>query len=219
MIKKFLNILARNSTLFAYIKLCFFRKKWRNKNKHNDTVADNCFNFSKVSVGRYTYGPIKALSFGNKNEKLIIGSFCSIAKETTFLLGGSHSYQTISTYPLAVKWFGEETPSNGPIIVDDDVWIGYRATILSGVHIGQGAIIAAGAVVTKDVPPYSIVGGVPARIIKYRFNSETIKLLMHLDYSCLNKEMISQHNHDLSIDINQLTLSEIQQKLHWFPKK
>lgn len=138
------------------------------KNKHNFTIVENCFNFSKVTVGKYTYGPIKALSFGNNNEKLVIGSFCSIAKEVTFLLGGAHNYQTLSTYPFPVKWFSEDTPSKGPIIIDDDVWIGYKATILSGVHIGQGAVIAAGAVVTKDVPAYSIVGGVPAKVIKFK---------------------------------------------------
>ena len=90
-----------------------------------------------------------------------------------------------------------EGTSKGDIIVADDVWIGYRATILSGVHIGQGAVIAAGAVVTKDVPPYAIVGGVPARVIKYRFPEEMVGELMRIDYSKLTEEMVREHIEDL----------------------
>lgn len=83
----------------------------------------------------------------------------------------------VSTYPFKRKLFhgGEEAVSKGDIIVGDDVWVGYGATILSGVHIGQGAVIAAGAVVNKDVPPYAIVGGIPAKVIKYRFSESVCK--------------------------------------------
>lgn len=85
---------------------------------------------------------------------------------------------------------GIDAISKGDIIVDDDVWIGYGAIILSGVHISQGAIIAAGAVVTKDVPPYAIVGGVPANILKYRFSKEIIQELLKIDYEHLNPQII-----------------------------
>ena len=106
-----------------------------------------------------------------------------------------------------------EATSKGDIIVDDDVWIGQRALIMSGVHIGQGAIIASGAVVTKDVPPYAIVGGVPARIIRFRFSEKIIKELLKIDYSMLSYEMIREHVDDL-----YLTLSDPSQ-LKWLPKK
>ena len=103
--------------------------------------------------------------------------------------------------------------SKGDIKVDDDVWIGYGATILSGVHIGQGVVVAAGSVVTRDVPPYAIVGGVPANVIKYRFSSDLIEELLMIDYSKLTKEEIKKHITDLYrplIDKKQIA---------WMPKK
>lgn len=86
-----------------------------------------------------------------------------------------------------------ETQAKGNIIVNDDVWIGDSALILSGVEIGQGAVIAAGAVVTEDVPPYAIVGGVPARVIKYRFTDDVIKELVKIDYAKVDRKFIELH--------------------------
>ena len=85
------------------------------------------------------------------------------------------------------------------------MWIGYRATILSGVHIGQGAVIAAGAVVTKDVPPYAIVGGVPARVIKFRFGEEVLTRLGKLDYSKLSEIWIKEHIDELYETVDKNT--------------
>ena len=90
-----------------------------------------------------------------------------------------------------------ETNTKGDIIVEDDVWIGIHAIILSGVHIGRGAIIAAGAVVTNDIPPYAIVGGVPAKLIKYRFDHDLINSLLKIDYSKLTNKIILEHMNDL----------------------
>ncbi|MDY6420297.1 MAG: CatB-related O-acetyltransferase [Succinivibrio dextrinosolvens] len=114
----------------------------------------------------------------NSLSKLKIGSFCSIAPKVTFILNSDHYTNNLSSFPFKVMCLGShksEAISYGDIVVDDDVWIGYGATILSGIHVGQGAIIAAGAVVSKDVPPYAIVGGVPARIINSSFPDKKFK--------------------------------------------
>ncbi len=176
--------------IIKYVKLYFFLKKWKKLNKNNFVTPKNIFPIDIVEVGDYSYGPLNVRTWGSYNEKLIIGSFVSIAEDVLFLLGGNHNIETFSTYPFKVMILGEkkEAWSKGPIIVEDDVWIGTRAIILSGVRIGQGAIIAAGSVVTKDVPPYSIVGGNPAKIIKYRFDKNLIDLIKTKDIQLILKE-------------------------------
>ena len=158
--------------VFTYIKLWLFRKKYRRVNSHNETLIMNFCDLSKVVVGKKTYGEIRVTDFSFADTKLQIGSYCSIAPNVRFLLGGEHQVDSISTYPFKVKCFGEtrEAGSKGNIVLKDDVWIGDGAIICSGVTIGQGAIVAAGAVVTKDVEPYAIVGGNPAKFIKWRFD-------------------------------------------------
>lgn len=172
------------------LKLYFFKKKWRQQNSHNATIAKNIFDIQNVTIGRYTYGPLNIQRWGSDKEKLIIGDFCSIALNTMFILGGNHNYNHFSTFPSEVKFLGKkrESYSNGPIIVSDDVWIGTNSIILSGVTIGRGVVIAAGSVVVKDVPPYAIVGGNPARLIKYRFSPDIIKSLLNIDFKKLSKE-------------------------------
>jgi len=171
---------------------------WRLLNAHNETILAHIsgpFDFSKVSVCRKTYGSLTVRCFGTDGESLKIGSFVSIADDVTFLLGGNHPYQGFSTFPFLAKYFQAyvECSTKGPITVGDDVWIGLNATILSGVTIGQGAIVAAGSVVRKDVPPYSIVGGNPAKLIKYRFEKEVVDQLCRLDYSRISDEVIIQN--------------------------
>jgi acetyltransferase-like isoleucine patch superfamily enzyme len=136
-----------------------------------------------------SYGVINVNFFLNPNEKLQIGNFVSIGADVLFILGGNHQTTTILTYPLYSKLIKlspeQDALTKGPIIIEDEVWIGTRAVILSGVRIGKGAIIAAGSVVTKNVPPYTIFGGNPARLIKNRFSKE-IRDALHnfsiLDY-------------------------------------
>lgn len=196
-------------------KINRMRKLWRNENTHNDTWPVNVFDSELVTVGKGAYGEIKIVTFSNKT-KLRIGNYVSIAQSVTFLLDVEHYLNHISTYPFKVKMLKSEDSEaygKGDIIIDDDVWIGYGATILSGVHIGQGAVIAAGAVVSADVPPYAIVGGVPAKLIKYRFSNEMIKSLLEIDYSKLTKEMIVEHELEL---YEELKVSE---QLEWMPKK
>ena len=159
-----------------------------------------------IQIGKHTYG----FNFNNVlyhsatgKEKLIIGNYCSIAPNVQFVVASEHSYKTISTYPFKVKRMGEEfeASSKGDIIIGDDVWIGLNSIILSGVTIGQGAIIAAGSVVTKDVPPYAIAGGNPAKIIKYRFEPKIVEKLVNFDFSKLTEEKIKQLGHRLYEEI------------------
>lgn len=123
-------------------------------------------------------------------DKLIIGKFVSIAKGVEFMMNGAnHMLDSYSAYPFEIidEFKGLSRPfaqrgNRGDTIVGNDVWIGQNATILPGVHIGDGAIIGACSVVTKDVPPYSVVAGNPAQVKKYRFDKETIDLLLKLKW-------------------------------------
>lgn len=149
---------------------------------YNDFVADPLL-FEKNNV-LYHY-PIH-------REKLIIGKYCSIACGTKFLFNcANHTLKSLSTYtfPLFYEEWGLEKSdvaaawdNKGDILIGNDVWIGYEAVIMAGVHIGDGAIIAARAVVTKDVPPYTIVGGTPAKEIRKRFDAATIQRFLTLKW-------------------------------------
>lgn len=186
------------------VKLRLMKSEWRENNQHNDTAAVNRFPMEKISVGSHTYGSIRFETWGAENEALIIGSFVSIAPEVIFLGGGNHKLNIFTTFPFEVKFQNKvsEAISNGPIIVEDDVWIGQGAFILSGVKLGQGAVIAAKSVVVKDVPPYAIVGGNPAKIIRYRFTENQIKKLVELDYSKIPDEFFSSDNKLLNGNID-----------------
>ena len=171
----------------------------------NQTVYLNAvIKDTQIEVGDYTiYNDFVAnpLLFEKNNvlyhypilrEKLIIGKFCSIACGTKFLLNcENHSLKSLSTYTFPLfyeEWELEKSnittawDNKGDIVIGNDVWIGYEAVIMAGVHIGDGAIIAARAVVTKDVPPYTIVGGTPAKEIRKRFDAEVIQQLLMLKW-------------------------------------
>lgn len=149
---------------------------------YNDFVSDPRL-FEKNNV-LYHY-PVN-------HDKLIIGRFCSIACGAKFLFtSANHAMKSLSTYPfpiffdewgLDIKDVASAWDNKGDIVVGNDVWIGYKAVILSGVRIGDGAIIGARAVVTRDVPPYMIVGGVPAKEIKKRFDEDTIQKLQQIEW-------------------------------------
>lgn len=144
---------------------------------YNDFVNDPA-DFEKNNV-LYHY-PIN-------NDRLFIGKFCSIACGAKFIFtSANHTMDSLSTYPFPLFYEEWDLPvskitsawdNKGDIVIGNDVWIGYEAVILCGVHIGDGAIIGTRAVVTKDVEPYTIVGGVPAKPIRKRFNQETVEKL------------------------------------------
>lgn len=194
------------------------RKKWKNLNSHNFTflelIPDDDKFFKKVIVGKKTYGPIHAIFSGTENEMLTIGNYCSIGSGTKFILGSEHSYKSLSTFPFKVKLLGfkNEAKSKGPIIVEDDVWIGEDCLILSGVKIGQGAVLAASSVIVKDVAPYSIVGGNPAKLIKYRFSEHVISKMIQIDWKNFNEEFLKNDVQDFYLEINESNIDDILSK-------
>jgi virginiamycin A acetyltransferase len=137
------------------------------------------------SIGNFTYGFPTIMSWRGK-YKLSIGSYCSLGPEVLIVLDGEHNTKRMSTYPFEfshqVSDPGHPT-SRGDIVIGNDVWIGARAIILSGVHIGDGACIGAGSVVTRDVESYAIFAGNPARLVKLRFDEETRSLLSRCNWA------------------------------------
>lgn len=179
-----------------YDRLCFLKNVIKNPN---------------IIVGDYTYYDdfenvenfeknVKYL-FDFVGDQLIIGKFCMIASGVTFIMNGAnHLTDSLSTYPFAIfgkGWEqamdGKEYPKKGNITIGNDVWIGYNATIMAGVTIGDGAIIATNATVVKDVAPYSIVGGNPAKEIKKRFSEEVIAQLLELQWWDWDIEKITRN--------------------------
>lgn len=153
------------------------------------------------------------------HDRLVIGKFCSIACGAKFLFtSGNHSLRSLSTYPFPIffeEWnldaknITDAWENKGDIVIGNDVWIGYHALILSGVTVGDGAIIGTNAVVTKDVPPYTIVGGVPARPIRRRFDDDTAEKLLSLKWWNWDKDKIQKNipaiqNGDISALLNNL---------------
>jgi len=184
-----------------YDRLCFLKNVVKNPN---------------ILVGDYTYyDDFETVENFEKNvkylfpfvgDKLIIGKFCMIASDVLFIMNGAnHLSDAISTYPFAIfgdDWSeameGKSYPTNGDTIIGNDVWIGFGATIMPGVKIGDGVIIATKSVVTKDVEPYAIVGGNPAKEIRKRFSEEEIEKLLDMQWWDWPIEKITENVQNLT---------------------
>jgi acetyltransferase-like isoleucine patch superfamily enzyme len=161
------------------------RKDKQKEEKNYFYMQDNP-RYSNYNIGRFTYGDPLVLEWG-EGTTLTVGSFCSISANVTILLGGNHRSDWITTFPFNVifeefKQIEGHPSSNGDVIIGNDVWIALNTLILSGITIGDGAIIAANSVVTKDVEAYAIVGGNPAKKIKNRFDDKTIEDLLKIQW-------------------------------------
>ncbi|MBS0018320.1 MAG: CatB-related O-acetyltransferase [Arthrospira sp. SH-MAG29] len=178
-----------------YGRLCFLKNIIKNPN---------------IIVGDYTYyddfdhpenfEKNVRYHFDFIGDKLIIGKFCAIASHVEFIMnGGNHCLDNFTTYPFEIFGHGwqkiqpDSEYTRGDTIIENDVWIGYKATIMPGIKVGNGAIIAAHAVVTKDVEPYTIVGGNPAKIIRQRFPDEVIEQLQKLSWWDWEASKITAH--------------------------
>ena len=142
-----------------------------------------------MSFGKYTYGTTN-IHYIDSDAKLVIGKFCSIAQNLNINLGGNHRTDWVTTYPFGHinkhifnNFNGNGHPSTkGDVIIGNDIWIGENVTIMSGITIGDGAVIAKNSHVVKNVEPYSLVGGNPAKFIKYRFSQEQIEKLLQIKW-------------------------------------
>ncbi|MBE2217324.1 MAG: CatB-related O-acetyltransferase [Ignavibacteria bacterium] len=194
--------------LAGYERLCFLKNIIENPN---------------IVVGDYTYyDDFEDVHNFEKNvkyhfdftgDKLIIGKFCMIASDVKFIMNGAnHLNDSISAYPFAIfgnGWEGamegRSYPNKGDLVIGNDVWIGYNATLMAGITVHDGAIIAANSTVTKDVEPYAIVGGNPAAVIRKRFSVEKIRELLAIKWWDWDIENITRNVHNLTgNDISKL---------------
>jgi acetyltransferase-like isoleucine patch superfamily enzyme len=187
---------------------------------HNDNPTGVMFkqNNCTINVGRFTYG-YERTTFREYGESVTvnIGNFCSIAENVTVLLGGNHRFDWAANWHFGFYYIAqlggadikEPSYSNGAVNIGHDVWIGRGATILSGVTIGNGAVIAANAHVVKDVAPYEMVGGNPAKHIKFRFSQDIIDLLDQLHWWDLPDATVR----DIAKDLSQVPTAEILKSL------
>jgi acetyltransferase-like isoleucine patch superfamily enzyme len=158
----------------------------------------------RYAIGDHTYGKPRVVSL-EEGTSLRIGKYCSISTHVIIFLGSEHRTDWVSTYPFPYLW--EEARSikghpysKGDVVIGNDVYIGYNVTILSGVTIGDGAVVGACSVLTADVPPYAIVAGNPARLIRYRFEEETMKKLLKIRWWDWPEEKVKENIHLICSD-------------------
>lgn len=184
----------------------------------NDVVKTGVIGESHISVGRFTYG-FENLTIRQWNEgaALKIGAFCSLANNINIFLGGNHRTDWITTFPFGHIYQDElggsyilgHPSTKGDVVIGNDVWIGSGVTIMSGIQIGDGAVLSANACVVKDVAPYHIVGGNPAKSLKQRFEDEIVEILLQLKWWDLPLENIKNISKILSSKPEKAMLFEL----------
>jgi acetyltransferase-like isoleucine patch superfamily enzyme len=187
-----------SSGRLGQMKLGHRLKNWRNPHNQTHLHLARMAGRYGYEIGEFSYGRPK-VRFPESGRKLTIGRYCSIADKVEILLGGNHRTDWGTTFPFsAFREFWPQAPatedyhtSRGDVVIGHDVWLGSGAMIMSGVTIGHGAVVAAHAVVTKDVPPYAIVGGNPAKVIRYRFDEATIAALLEARWWDLPREKVA----------------------------
>lgn len=158
----------------------------------------------RYQIGEHTYGKPRVISWG-EGASLTMGKYCSIGTNVFIFLGSEHRVDWVSTYPFPFLWpeakliLGHPT-TKGDVVIGNDVWIAFGTTILSGVTIGDGAAIGACSVVTRDVPPYAIVAGNPARIIRVRFDEETVQKLLKIKWWSWPDDKVAENVHLICSD-------------------
>lgn len=150
---------------------------------------------SRVNVGCHTYGNPRLMLWSDK-ERINIGKYCSIAENVTIFGGGEHRTDWVTTFPISIAfnlegaWQDGIPATKGQTFIGNDVWIGYGSTILSGVTIGDGVVVGACSVVSRDVPPYAIIAGNPAEVVRMRFSKKVVDDLMKIKWWDWSEERI-----------------------------
>lgn len=140
----------------------------------------------QLQMGEHSYDAPQLLSFRPHDQQVRVGKYCSISRGAQILTGGYHHAEWVSTYPFRIReglpgaFLDGQPYSRGPVVIGNDVWVGYGALIMSGVTIGDGAVVAARALVVRDVAPYAVVGGNPAALLRHRFPAHQVQALLEL---------------------------------------
>lgn len=184
------------SKIKSVVRLLLFRRRWRRRFPESQIVPRNVFGADGVEVGRGSYGAVRVVT-SSENPRIRIGAWCSFA-DITVVCGNEHPMDRLTTYPFRAKLLrecgGEGVPKGDRgVTICDDVWVGHNAVILDGVTLGRGCVVGAGAVVSKDVPPYGVAVGNPARVVKSRFPEEVVGRLLALDFERLDEGYARSH--------------------------
>lgn len=180
------SVKNRLRAMLDYVKHVLRRARSFSLLSQEEATFKRLVKSGRVVYDTGSYGIPVLLTYVHDDTKLLVGKYSSLG--ATFMLGGQHPTNTATTYPHRILWQMEGAGEDGyptirgDIHVGSDCWVGTRAIILPGITIGDGAVVGTGAVVTKDVPPYAIVGGNPARIIRYRHSEEVIEALLEIKW-------------------------------------